>query len=435
MSFRWILPIIFLDTAGFTQPAMAVERSNSLLLKCHSPTDGMKRKLLGGLTAALLTTTLTTATSGQAEQSPVVAKDSTVGLATAEMSHDARGAKLQGDSDSTLATSSPTNGALQSIEAVKVGEYQSQSSTRSREEVIAKLQSHNLAGRQATTLYVRDIPVLTFLGSGTSTPGKTKIGETEPSQAVPLSAQTKTISSQDTESAATSAQSGNEPSSGPSNTLTENNSLGDSMRRATAVAARLNQLQREGVDAGTITVSWQSTAGASGSRRERYIIKVGEEELVEMNSDIILPDTTRNPARDALQATNRLRRLMGKASPLREISGYPKQTTSYKVAAASRFVRQLGGGMASWYGPGFHGNRSASGEIFNQNALTAAHRRLPFGTRVKVTNLNNGRSVVVRINDRGPFIHGRVIDVSVAAARVLGMMGSGVAPVRLDIVE
>ncbi|NJO51538.1 MAG: septal ring lytic transglycosylase RlpA family protein, partial [Leptolyngbyaceae cyanobacterium RM2_2_4] len=90
-------------------------------------------------------------------------------------------------------------------------------------------------------------------------------------------------------------------------------------------------------------------------------------------------------------------------------------------------------GMASWYGPGFHGNRSASGEIFNQNALTAAHRNLPFGTQVRVTNLSNGQSVIVRINDRGPYSGGRVIDLSAAAARAVGLIQAGVAPVSLDV--
>ena len=90
-------------------------------------------------------------------------------------------------------------------------------------------------------------------------------------------------------------------------------------------------------------------------------------------------------------------------------------------------------GQASWYGPGFHGRLTASGEVYNQNALTAAHKTLRFGTRVRVTNLNNGRSIVLRINDRGPYAGGRIIDVSAAAARSLGMMSSGVAPVRVTI--
>src|SRR5437773_7085951 len=86
-------------------------------------------------------------------------------------------------------------------------------------------------------------------------------------------------------------------------------------------------------------------------------------------------------------------------------------------------------GVASWYGPGFHGNRTANGEIYDQYELTAAHRSLPHGTRVMVTNLMNGRAVEVRINDRGPFVGGRVIDLSYAAARAIDMVGPGTARV------
>ena len=86
--------------------------------------------------------------------------------------------------------------------------------------------------------------------------------------------------------------------------------------------------------------------------------------------------------------------------------------------------RTLQAGMASWYGPGFHGRKTASGERFNTNDLTAAHRSLPFGARVRVVNQATGRSVVVRINDRGPFHGGRVIDLSRASAAALGMGGT-----------
>jgi rare lipoprotein A len=89
--------------------------------------------------------------------------------------------------------------------------------------------------------------------------------------------------------------------------------------------------------------------------------------------------------------------------------------------------------MASWYGPGFDGNYSASGEVFNQNALTAAHRNLPFGTQVRVTNMDNGMSVVVRINDRGPYSGDRIIDLSRGAASAIGLVQSGVAPVNLEV--
>lgn len=103
------------------------------------------------------------------------------------------------------------------------------------------------------------------------------------------------------------------------------------------------------------------------------------------------------------------------------------QQTNRKVVARRKQ------GMASWYGPGFHGRRTANGERFNQYGMTAAHRTLPIGTQVRVTNLNNGRSVVVRINDRGPFSGGRIIDLSKGAARLIGVIQSGVAPVRLEV--
>jgi rare lipoprotein A (peptidoglycan hydrolase) len=92
------------------------------------------------------------------------------------------------------------------------------------------------------------------------------------------------------------------------------------------------------------------------------------------------------------------------------------------------------GGMASFYGYDFAGRPTASGETFNPGAMTAASLSLPFGTLVRVTNRNNGRSVVVRINDRGPYVGGRVIDLSLAAAGAIGMVGSGVAPVDMQIV-
>ncbi|WP_348682465.1 septal ring lytic transglycosylase RlpA family protein [Acidovorax soli] len=92
-------------------------------------------------------------------------------------------------------------------------------------------------------------------------------------------------------------------------------------------------------------------------------------------------------------------------------------------------------GLASWYGPRFHGRRTASGEIFNRRDFTAAHRSLPFGTRVCVRSQLTGRAVVVRINDRGPFSGNRVIDVSQAAAQELGMLGLGIKPVELWLLE
>lgn len=92
-------------------------------------------------------------------------------------------------------------------------------------------------------------------------------------------------------------------------------------------------------------------------------------------------------------------------------------------------------GEASWYGPGFHGRQTASGEVYDMEAMTAAHNQLPFGSRIRVLNLDNGRETQVRINDRGPFARGRVLDLSRAAARAIGMLGPGTARVRIEVLE
>lgn len=104
-------------------------------------------------------------------------------------------------------------------------------------------------------------------------------------------------------------------------------------------------------------------------------------------------------------------------------------------APTPRRFKLAGTGEASWYGPGFFGNRTASGEVLRPGTMTAAHRTLPFGTKVKVTNLWNGRSAIVRINDRGPFHGNRIIDLAHGAAQNLGLVASGVAQVRLEVVQ
>ena len=100
-----------------------------------------------------------------------------------------------------------------------------------------------------------------------------------------------------------------------------------------------------------------------------------------------------------------------------------------------RLVISTSTGEASWYGPGFFGNRTANGEVFRPGTMTAAHRTLPFGTEVKVTNLRNGKEMVVRINDRGPFSGNRVIDIAHGAAQHLGLVSSGIAQVRLEVLR
>ena len=102
--------------------------------------------------------------------------------------------------------------------------------------------------------------------------------------------------------------------------------------------------------------------------------------------------------------------------------------TYYPLKSGQGFVEE---GIASWYGPGFHGKKTANGEIFDQDGISAAHKILPLGETVQVTHLGSGKRIVVRINDRGPFVDDRVIDLSRGAARQLGILGTGTARVRL----
>lgn len=241
---------------------------------------------------------------------------------------------------------------------------------------------HALDSRQAATVYIRSIPVLTLVG-----------GELET-----LSASRGTVA------VASDAQ---EP-----------------QRRADAVVARLQALAANG-DAAAIVARWDT-------EDEAFVVAWGDEPLITLDDQTILPDTTDNPGEDALHIANRLRRLLGDAPPLARIEGLPEPAAA---AAPVGIVTSTLTGMASWYGPGFNGRRSASGEVFNQNDLTAAHRTLPFGTRVRVTNVSTGQSVVVRINDRGPFGHGRVIDLSAAAAGNIGIRASGVGRVQLEVLS
>ena len=110
-----------------------------------------------------------------------------------------------------------------------------------------------------------------------------------------------------------------------------------------------------------------------------------------------------------------------------------EKTTSTKAKTSNSGSSQSG--IASYYGKGLHGSRTASGERHNRNEMVAAHKSLPFGTKVKVTNLSNGKEVVVRINDRGPFIKGRVIDLSYGAFSKIENPGKGITKVKLDILK
>ncbi|RDE08772.1 septal ring lytic transglycosylase RlpA family protein [Pelagibacterium lacus] len=115
------------------------------------------------------------------------------------------------------------------------------------------------------------------------------------------------------------------------------------------------------------------------------------------------------------------------------LGAFPLATTTALHAQDTISIVQTLTGTASWYGGKFHGRRTANGETYNMHAMTAAHKYLPFGTEVVVTNQNNGRSVVVRINDRGPFVGSRIIDLSQGAASQIGMINSGTARVTVEV--
>jgi rare lipoprotein A len=120
-------------------------------------------------------------------------------------------------------------------------------------------------------------------------------------------------------------------------------------------------------------------------------------------------------------------------TPIHDRAAYDRDIGGYPEKAESREAGHVQTGMISYYGGKFHGRKTASGAPFDKNALTAAHRTLPFGTRVKVTNLDNGRSVIVTVNDRGPYAHGRILDLSEAAAREIGLISKGTTKARITV--
>ncbi len=121
-------------------------------------------------------------------------------------------------------------------------------------------------------------------------------------------------------------------------------------------------------------------------------------------------------------------------SPAAEISSPSTEETIVADRSLVDFV-DMGTMKASWYGPGFHGKKTANGEVYDQMSFTAAHKSLKFGTLLKITNLKNNKSVIVRINDRGPYIHGRDLDLSKAAALELGFVKKGVTRIKVEEIK
>lgn len=202
------------------------------------------------------------------------------------------------------------------------------------------------------------------------------------------------------------------------------------LERASRIATDLNRLSLEHVPAETIQIEYDG---------ELYSITAGEDVLLTIDKEISLSRTERpSDAAIALQVANRLRRTLGNAADLDDVPtalerlGKSVTKTTLKLSTTVNGVFQ---GIASWYGAAFANRKTASGALFLPENMTAAHRALPFGTVLRVTNLTNGKQVTVKVSDRGPFIPGRVLDLSRGAARAIGMMSLGVAQVKVEVLK
>jgi rare lipoprotein A len=302
--------------------------------------------------------------------------------------------------------------------AVKVGETQ-QDVNRTANELVAKIHTHNLQGKQAATLYVRNIPVFTFLSDQPVADTDVKLGSAQNA-----SSSYRAVSYKSDSRAAfqTSPQAFNATSTD------------SSLARAAEIATKINQFYNAGVSAETVQVAWKPVK--VGDTKGQYVVEMNGTAIAAIDAATTFAQTTRNPEQDALQVANRLRRLLGDAKPLTAAQGKPTVVARRSEPETGEYaVRNVLNGWASWYGPGFDGNLTANGERFNQNALTAAHKHLPFGTRLRVTNMDTGRSVIVRVNDRGPYAGDRILDLSAGAAEKIGLDVSGVAPIKAEVLE
>ncbi len=195
----------------------------------------------------------------------------------------------------------------------------------------------------------------------------------------------------------------------------------DSYTRVKTIASRLNQLlENNPQTAQSIRPSLVNNLP---------VIQADNQTLVTVDAQTAKA-TQESPLKLALLYSNRMRQALGQtALDDKVLETLAENMPNYKGTG------KVQTGMASWYGPYFHGRRSADGSRFNQFALTAAHRTLPFGTIVRVVNQRTRKSCYVKITDRGPFAHGRIIDLSRGAAKKIDMLGSGVARVSVEVVQ
>ncbi|MBD2186958.1 septal ring lytic transglycosylase RlpA family protein [Pseudanabaena mucicola] len=346
-------------------------------------------------------------------------------------SHSAQAQTVSSEIKSThTSTSLATPEATSNL---KVGETRSQALSKGKDESIARIYSHQVDGKKAATVYVRGIPVVTYIESDEVTEKLSATTKTNSNSSEKTKGLTKSEVKGETKKNSDSLKSPSTTINSETNLAKASEDTSESLllsanpiERATAAAALINQLNRDGLDASQIIPAWKNGD---------FVIKLGDRATIKFDEQALSPASLENNAEDVLESANLLRRLLGGASPLSEVANAPKPKVVVANPALSDRIVGVMSGMASWYGPGFDGNYSASGEVFRASDLTAAHPSLPFGSMVRVVNMDNGQSVVVRINDRGPYAHGRVIDISAGAASVIGLISSGVAPVRLEVLS
>lgn len=194
-------------------------------------------------------------------------------------------------------------------------------------------------------------------------------------------------------------------------------------QRAKILTSRLNKFISSNCDAKTILPGFENTFAVVRANKE--ILLTVDRKTAE--SKKVMPGAL------AIQVSNNIRTALNAPKIVRNNSMVASRGITPSFAGRTSLLTQEG--FASWYGGHFHGRRAADGSRFNKHEHTAAHKTLPFGTLVRVTNKNNGKACIVKITDRGPFVSGRVIDLSKAAASTIGMLSSGVAPVQIEVIS
>ncbi|MGQ9866182.1 MAG: septal ring lytic transglycosylase RlpA family protein [Pseudanabaenaceae cyanobacterium] len=284
---------------------------------------------------------------------------------------------------------------------LKVGETRSQGMQRVSRDSLTRVVPHTENGRAAATVFLRGLPVITYLGP---------VGEPSATGDVKVANPVTRVKVAGTD------------------TLPGLAAVPDPTERAAIAAATFTEFARSGLAADGVTAVWEDGA---------FWLRLGDRAQFVLEEGVQLPNTTGDRERDALQMANLLRRLLGNAAPLSRVANAPPRPAAPAVASVPAVgqPRRVFAGLASWYGPGLYGRPTATGRPLTRDSFHAAHPYLPLGTTVRITHTANGRSTVLRIEDRGPFHGNRLLDITEAAARALGMISAGLVTVRVEVLS